>query len=90
MQPADCRLHVFEGASEATRIWIKGRGFSVRQLLGTLADSMDLQGCSLAISRCTACLRTIFPWRLIDLMPCSILAPLWRMRLGARRAMGRS
>ena len=54
VQPADCRLHVFESASEATRLWIKGRGFSVRQLLGSLADSMDLQGCSLAISRRTA------------------------------------
>lgn len=51
MQPADCRLHVFEGASEATRVWIKGRGFSVRTLLGSLAGAMQLEGCSLVISR---------------------------------------
>ena len=55
VQPADCRLHVFEDACAATRIWIKGRGFSVRNLLGRLADSMDLDGCSLVISRRALC-----------------------------------
>ena len=31
---ADCRLMVFESVSEATRLWIKGRDFSVGRLLG--------------------------------------------------------
>ncbi len=54
MQPADARLHVFESASEATRIWIKGEGFTVGKLVGRqLAKRLDLQGCSLVISRCT-------------------------------------
>ena len=31
---ADCRLMAFESVNEATRIWIKGREFSVARLLG--------------------------------------------------------
>jgi len=31
---ADCRLMTFESVSEATRLWIKGREFSVARLLG--------------------------------------------------------
>lgn len=31
---ADCRLMVFETVSEATRLWIKGRDFTVGRLLG--------------------------------------------------------
>ncbi|OSC96707.1 hypothetical protein PYCCODRAFT_1472429 [Trametes coccinea BRFM310] len=31
---ADCRLMVFETVTEATRLWIKGRDFSVARLLG--------------------------------------------------------
>ncbi|KDN39916.1 hypothetical protein K437DRAFT_258852 [Tilletiaria anomala UBC 951] len=31
---ADCRMMAFESVNEATRIWIKGRGFSVEALLG--------------------------------------------------------
>ena len=31
---ADCRLMVFETVSEATKLWIKGRDFSVARLLG--------------------------------------------------------
>ncbi|BDA47835.1 phosphatidylserine decarboxylase proenzyme 2 [Coccomyxa sp. Obi] len=52
VQPADARLHVFESAREATRIWIKGEGFTVGKLVGpTLAKRLDLEGCSLVISR---------------------------------------
>ena len=54
MQPADARLHVFESAGEATRIWIKGEGFTVGKLVGRqLAKRLDLGGCSLVISRCS-------------------------------------
>jgi len=31
---ADCRLMAFESINEATRLWIKGREFSVARLLG--------------------------------------------------------
>lgn len=31
---ADCRLMAFETVSEATRLWIKGREFTVSRLLG--------------------------------------------------------
>lgn len=31
---ADCRLMVFETVAEATRLWIKGREFTVARLLG--------------------------------------------------------
>lgn len=31
---ADCRLMVFETVSEATKLWIKGREFSIARLLG--------------------------------------------------------
>jgi len=31
---ADCRLMAFETVSEATRLWIKGRDFTVARLLG--------------------------------------------------------
>lgn len=31
---ADCRMMAFETVSEATRLWIKGREFSVKRLLG--------------------------------------------------------
>lgn len=31
---ADCRMMAFESVNEATRLWIKGREFSVKRLLG--------------------------------------------------------
>lgn len=34
VSPADCRMMAFETVDEATRIWIKGREFSVARLLG--------------------------------------------------------
>jgi phosphatidylserine decarboxylase len=39
---ADCRLMAFESVNEATRIWIKGREFSVAHLLGqAYAEHVD-------------------------------------------------
>ncbi|CAO1630307.1 unnamed protein product [Sympodiomycopsis kandeliae] len=39
---ADCRLMVFENIEAATKIWIKGREFSVERLLGDrFADKLD-------------------------------------------------
>lgn len=33
--PADCRSVVFDTIDDATRIWVKGRDFSVERLLGS-------------------------------------------------------
>lgn len=39
---ADCRLMAFETVNEATRVWIKGREFSVARLLGEVyAEHVD-------------------------------------------------
>jgi len=39
---ADCRLMAFETVNEATRVWIKGREFSVARLLGeAYAENVD-------------------------------------------------
>lgn len=52
---ADCRMMAFESVSEATRIWIKGRDFSVARLLGEAAAPSELDnyqtGGALAIFR---------------------------------------
>ncbi|KIS69468.1 uncharacterized protein UMAG_02799 [Mycosarcoma maydis] len=53
---ADCRMMAFESISEATRIWIKGRDFSVSRLLGDASkgvSDMDVyqNGGALAIFR---------------------------------------
>ena len=39
---ADCRMMAFESVSEATRLWIKGREFTVARLLGeAYSDQVD-------------------------------------------------
>ncbi|KAI0771332.1 phosphatidylserine decarboxylase-domain-containing protein [Trametes elegans] len=50
---ADCRLMVFETVSEATRLWIKGREFSVGRLLGEAhrAEADKYAGGALCIFR---------------------------------------
>ncbi|KAI5116381.1 hypothetical protein M0805_005878 [Coniferiporia weirii] len=50
---ADCRMMAFETVSEATRLWIKGREFTVARLLGeTYRDQFDrYAGGALAIFR---------------------------------------
>jgi hypothetical protein len=48
-------MHVFESAAEATRLWIKGEGFSLRRLMGSAAKRIDLSACSLVISRWASC-----------------------------------
>ncbi|KZT53676.1 hypothetical protein CALCODRAFT_41540 [Calocera cornea HHB12733] len=34
VSPADCRMMAFETVTQATKLWIKGRGFTVQKLLG--------------------------------------------------------
>ena len=51
VQPTDARLTVFESASEATRVWIKGRRFSLSTLCSNLWSCEQLEGCSLVLSR---------------------------------------
>ncbi|KAF9029454.1 hypothetical protein BDZ89DRAFT_1101522 [Hymenopellis radicata] len=50
---ADCRLMVFESVSEATRLWIKGRDFTVAKLLGDVykAEAPRYDGGAVAIFR---------------------------------------
>lgn len=50
---ADCRLMTFETVSEATRLWIKGREFTVARLLGDAYKSQAEKyvGGALAIFR---------------------------------------
>lgn len=50
---ADCRMMAFQTVSEATRIWIKGREFSVARLLGEKygKDTAAYDGGALAIFR---------------------------------------
>jgi phosphatidylserine decarboxylase len=50
---ADCRLMAFESVNEATRIWIKGREFSVQRLLGPAYadDAAKFTGGALCIFR---------------------------------------
>ncbi|KAJ3761334.1 phosphatidylserine decarboxylase-domain-containing protein [Lentinula raphanica] len=50
---ADCRFMAFESVSEATRLWIKGREFSVGRLLGNAykAEAERYNGGALAIFR---------------------------------------
>ncbi len=52
---ADCRMMAFETVNEATKIWIKGRDFTVARLLGDAAAKADLDayqnGGALAIFR---------------------------------------
>eukprot|EP00755_Sulcionema_specki_P023272 Sspe_Gene.78514::Locus_49108_Transcript_1_1_Confidence_1.000_Length_1054::g.78514::m.78514/K01613/psd, PISD; phosphatidylserine decarboxylase len=50
VQPADCRLHVFNTVDEATSLYIKGKNFSLESLLGPDRASM-YQGGGLAIHR---------------------------------------
>lgn len=52
---ADCRMMAFETVDEATKIWIKGREFSVARLLGPNYDSKKYDGGALGIFRC-ACI----------------------------------
>ena len=50
---ADCRMMAFESVSEATRLWIKGKEFSVGRLLGDSyqGDWQKYEGGALGIFR---------------------------------------
>lgn len=50
---ADCRMMAFESVQEATRIWIKGREFTVGRLLGDAYkdEASKYAGGALAIFR---------------------------------------
>lgn len=54
VSPADCRMTVFENVEQAKKFWIKGRQFSIPELLGHDERFAALQsdgGCMLAIAR---------------------------------------
>lgn len=50
---ADCRMTAFQTVTEATSIWIKGRNFSIKRLLGEeySDDASKFEGGSLCIFR---------------------------------------
>jgi phosphatidylserine decarboxylase len=50
---ADCRMMAFESVNEATRLWIKGKEFSVGRLLGDSykGDWQTYEGGALGIFR---------------------------------------
>ncbi|GAA95764.1 uncharacterized protein L969DRAFT_15683 [Mixia osmundae IAM 14324] len=48
---ADCRLMAFESIEDSTKIWIKGRDFSIERLLGSTAIAKDYNSGSLIIMR---------------------------------------
>lgn len=50
---ADCRMTAFQTVTDATSIWIKGRNFSIRRLLGDefKDDAGKFEGGSLCIFR---------------------------------------
>ena len=48
---ADCRLIVFDNVNEATRIWIKGRYFSLKHLFDNRKLAEEFDGGSIAIFR---------------------------------------
>ncbi|EWC46617.1 hypothetical protein DRE_04104 [Drechslerella stenobrocha 248] len=53
VSPADCRSVVFDSIDDATRIWVKGRDFSIERLLGPDYghEAKRFQGGSLGIFR---------------------------------------
>ena len=51
VSPADSRVTVFQSVSEATRIWIKGKTFSLSSLLVDPQLVRDWPDCSLVIAR---------------------------------------
>jgi phosphatidylserine decarboxylase len=50
VSPADCRMHCFPKISDAIEFWIKGKNFTIKDLLGEQNERRYLQG-SLAICR---------------------------------------
>ncbi|GHJ89750.1 hypothetical protein NliqN6_6152 [Naganishia liquefaciens] len=54
VSPADCRMTVFESQDQAKKFWVKGKQFSVPELLGHDERFSELQkdtGCMLSIAR---------------------------------------
>ena len=51
VSPADCRLTLFQNIDEATRIWIKGKTFSLSSLLLDQDLVQKWKDCSLVIAR---------------------------------------
>jgi len=48
---ADCRMTAFASVSDATRFWVKGKNFNLKNLLGSDKLAADFDGGSLAILR---------------------------------------
>jgi len=51
VSPADSRLNVFQTIEEATKVWIKGKGFTIKSLLEDDALAAKFENCSIVIAR---------------------------------------
>jgi len=51
VSPADCRLNAYQTMDDATRFWIKGKGFTLKTLLDDDALATKFTNCSIVISR---------------------------------------
>jgi len=51
VSPADCRLNVFPTVDEATKLWVKGKNFSVKALIQDEQLEKDFLGGSMVIAR---------------------------------------
>jgi len=51
VSPADCRLNVFQSLDSATKLWIKGKNFTLKNLVHDDALVTKYTGCSLVIAR---------------------------------------
>lgn len=51
MSGADCRLCVFESIGAATQVWIKGKSFSIEQLVQDADLAKQFEGGSIALFR---------------------------------------
>ena len=51
VQPCDCRLMVFPTVDEATQLWIKGKNFSLTNLLGSPELGAHFEGGSVSVHR---------------------------------------
>ncbi len=51
MSPADCRLNIFSSFDLSKQIWIKGKNFTLKNLLKNEALEKKYEGCTIATCR---------------------------------------
>jgi len=91
VSPADCRLMAFASINDATRLWIKGREFSLERLLDSKPLASQFEGGSLCVCRYDFFFSFSFPFQLYTpektgstRLPPLPLASGWHRRKGQR------